>query len=64
MEETQIISKKLLILNAVLVISIVFMVFAIYDVLNKPIKKEVVVYNQENSLKVFDGINLEAKSLS
>ena len=62
MEETQTISKKLLILNAVLVVLIVSMVFVIYDSLNKPIKKETVIYNEKDSSRVFDGISLEAKS--
>ncbi|MCX6701686.1 MAG: hypothetical protein NTX96_00635 [Candidatus Zambryskibacteria bacterium] len=62
MEETQTISKKLLFLNAVLVVSIVYMVFVIYGALNKPVKKEVIVYNQKSSSSIFGEINLEAKS--
>ncbi|MFA5888827.1 MAG: serine hydrolase [Candidatus Paceibacterota bacterium] len=61
-EETQTISKKLLVLDGVLVILIVSMVFMIYAVLNKPIKKETIVYNEKISSRVFDGIELEAKS--
>ena len=62
MEETQTISKKLLALNAVLVVLIISMVFVIYDSLNKPIKKETVTYDEKASFRVFDGISLEAKS--
>jgi len=61
-EETQTISKKLLALNAVLVVLIISMVFVIYDSLNKPIKKETVTYDEKASFRVFDGISLEAKS--
>lgn len=57
------ISKKLLVLNGLLVISIIFMVFLIYNSLNRPIVKEEVVYNEENSSTMFDSIQLEAKSV-
>lgn len=62
MQNTDTISKKLLVLNAVLVFLIISMVFVIYDSLNKPVKKDVIVYNEKNSSRVFEEVNLEAKS--
>jgi D-alanyl-D-alanine carboxypeptidase len=62
MEEIQTISKKLLFLDAFLVISIISMVFVIYGVINKPEKKEIITYNQENAHKIFSDVNLEAKA--
>lgn len=62
MEETQTISKKLLLLDAVLAIFIIGMVFVIYGALNKPVQKEVITYNEKATTKVFGDVNLEAKS--
>lgn len=62
-KNTEPISKKLLVLNALLVIAIVFMVFLIYGLLNKPVVKEEVVYNEQISSALFDSIELEAKSV-
>lgn len=62
-KNTEPISKKLLVLNALLVIAIVFMVFLIYGLLNKPVVKEEVVYNEQISSAIFDSVELEAKSV-
>ncbi len=61
-EHTEKISKKLLVLDLILVVSIVFMIFAVYGALNKPETKEVITYNETGSSKVFDGVEIEAKS--
>lgn len=63
MEEKETISKKLLVLNALLVALIVFMFFAIYAILHNPVKKDVVAYDQQKSSTAFDGINLDAKAV-
>jgi D-alanyl-D-alanine carboxypeptidase len=63
MEETQQISKKLLFLNVILVVSIIYMIFVIYASLNKPVEKEVLVFNEKQSSNVFDKLVLEAKSV-
>lgn len=62
-KNTEPISKKLLVLNALLVISIVFMVFLIYGLLHKPVVKEEIVYNEKTSSAAFDSLELEAKSV-
>lgn len=62
-KNTEPISKKLLVLNALLVISIVFMVFLIYGLLHKPVVKEEIVYNEKTSSAIFDSVELEAKSV-
>ncbi len=62
-KNTEPISKKLLVLNAMLVISIVFMVFLIYGLLHKPVVKEEIVYNEKTSSAIFDSVELEAKSV-
>ncbi|HBD24909.1 MAG: hypothetical protein A2566_00890 [Candidatus Zambryskibacteria bacterium RIFOXYD1_FULL_40_13] len=62
MDEQQHITKKLLVLNALLVVSIVFMVFTIYGALNKPFTKEVITYNEETSQRIFADVNIEADS--
>lgn len=62
-KNTEPISKKLLVLNALLVISIVFMVFLIYGLLHKPVIKEEIVYNEKTSSAAFDSLELEAKSV-
>lgn len=62
-KNTEPISKKLLVLNAMLVISIVFMVFLIYGLLHKPVVKEEIVYNEKTSSAAFDSLQLEAKSV-
>jgi len=62
MEETQTISKKLLAIDAVLVVLIVGMVFTIYGSLHKPIESKTIVYNEKNSIRVFGEVELEAKS--
>lgn len=63
MEETQPISKKLLLLNIILVVLIVFMFFVIYAELNKLVKKEAITNSEKSGVAVFDTINLEAKSV-
>lgn len=63
MEETQLISKKLLLLDIILVVLIAIMFFVIYAELNKPVKKEAITNSEQNSVVVFDTLNLEAKSI-
>lgn len=63
MEENETISKKLLVLNALFVALIIFMFFAIYAELHKPVKPEgVVTYDPQKSSRAFIGINLQAKA--
>jgi serine-type D-Ala-D-Ala carboxypeptidase (penicillin-binding protein 5/6) len=60
-QKTQI-SKALLVLNAVIILAVVFMFFLIYSVVNKPPAKIVSLIASPVASKAFDNVNLIGKS--
>ena len=61
-EENRTISKKLLVLDIILITAIICMVFVIYGILNKSKTNRTDSYDQETSLKIFGDVELKAKS--
>jgi D-alanyl-D-alanine carboxypeptidase len=57
------ISISLLILNTIFVVSIIAMIFVIYDSSKKSTERNVVVANQVAVTHAFDNVNLEAKAV-